>query len=416
MDRLIKILKAKITKVKSNSFVLIGSQIVSAILTLVVQVILARELQPAGRGEYALYLLYGSFILLILIQGREYAIRIKLVKREIEYNLAITYLLYFTVISLFSTICLTTLVYYSFPDFSENFISIHTLNAGVLFLFLQLVSVQLTVFLSLKLEYLNSSFASLILEGIKVPLVLIFFRFSNRLDMLFLCLSLSSLISIQFSLRNLRYSIVTDEFKLHLKDLRSFGRQSAVIKIQQFVSANVIIFLLSRYVQISDVGMYSLAFTLVLKGQIVPDAINRHLVPKLKNSELNETFSIVYFWIIRLVIFYSIMYSLLVIFAEEIIVLVFGSEYLPSVRVLKILAAGMFLRMMVKPIEAYLLEYKGELTLLNRLNWATVVLMFSFVFIPDKTIVSAAYFTSIILVAYAFISFLIYLKVSRDCI
>lgn len=346
---------------------LVGGHIFAALCSILLQVCIARIFLSEGRGEYALFLLYATVIQALTLRGSEYGIRLALIKRTITAAEAAFYLVVCGALSLAGGVMLCFLIDLMFST-SRVVDSWESLVSAMAFVTCQMISVQMTVLLSLEGHYTSSAKASVLLEMIKVPLVLILSFSGANITGLFAVLTLGTIPSFLFAVKQVGFERRKTDFIQTMRSIQRYGWHAFIPKLSMVFNANALTYVISRFVTLSELGVFSLAFSLVQKSQVLPDALNRHVVAELKDQDLNQARMYVLQWVKKLALFFLCVFLVLLLCVDYVIAPIFGSEFANAGEIIVILAVGLFARNVAKPIEAYYVEYRGELKGMNILT------------------------------------------------
>ena len=123
-------------------------------------------------------------------------------------------------------------------------------------------------------------------------------------------------------------------------------------------------------------GIYNLAFALIAKVQVFPDALNRVLVPaSMTNRDSDSRFQMVRISVTGLLVFSLLVVPVLGFWSKPIITLLFGIEYVDSGPIAFILFVGFAFKIIGKPLEAHFNEVVGRPTLVAGIQFFSMTMM-----------------------------------------
>ena len=358
-----------------NISTLLSSQVVTMLIGMIIQVIIARLLLPEGRGVYAICIMFASMMGVITYLGNEYGIRYLLLRRVINLQEAFRYLLLTCAIALLISFA----IFFIVKNFDIGFFGKATQKQFFLSLLLvptQLISVQINVFLTINKKFKDAAKMIVYGEVFKLVVMSIALLQVSTVEMALMSMILTNLLII--FLYTARYDLfskkdVTLKFS-NLKSIYLYGFKSFFLTLNNFANVHVGTLILSFYMTNEKIGIYSIAYALVAKVQVIPDAINRFLVPRVGN-ELNESKGkyIILMTVMALLILCVAVTLFLVSFGDQLVYVIFGSSYLEAALLMKILFVGFSFKILSKPIEAYFNEISGEPSKIGKIQAMTLV-------------------------------------------
>lgn len=341
---------------------LLPAQLLKLILSMALQIVIARLLLPEGRGVYALCIAVSTGFTLVTHLGNEFGIRYLLLNKRINLREAIQYLL---LIASFSWLTSLGMVYFawSFDHLLSVRISSFQLALACTFSFTQLIITQFNVFMTIKEQYLSASILAVMEEAVKLCLLAVILIQSNSVEVVLISLTFGNIIIGAYMLNRFR---LLDKARglFNLNDIRfiySYGLRSFWLNFSNLSNGHMGTLVLAGLMTNSQIGIYNLAFGLVAKIQVIPDALNRVFVPaSIQAKDPQRQISMMKLSITGLLIFSLTITPVLGIFNRRIIESLFGPEYTDAGPIAFLIFVGFALKIIVKPIEAYFNEVIGR--------------------------------------------------------
>lgn len=368
---------------KSSSYLLIG-QLLSMLINLGTQIVLARELFPEGRGAYALCIIYSSIFILFTNFGNEFGIRFLFLKNKINISESFLFLIITLLIALFfSLIILLMMSLFQVDVFSKT--SHYQVALALFFSASSMVCRQTNVLLSLNKNFKNSALISIFDELLKFLFLFILLNKFRSIEVAFITMMLANAFTIMVYFFRFRlFQINFKNINFHnLKFIYNYGLASLFTSLSNLANAHVGTLILSIYLSNYKIGVYSVAFGLASRLQVLPDTLNRLFVPISKDEDdiieknlKNFSSFLLYFMIIVLFI--------ILLFSENIIILLFGIGYIEASLVLKILSIGYLFKVLSKPLEAWYNEIKGNPIVVSKINALGIIVLSILMLIGSK--------------------------------
>lgn len=357
--------------------IVVPSQILKLVLSLVLQILIARLLLPEGRGIYAICLAITSVLMVATFLGNEYGIRYLLVHRKITSAQAFWYLLTTAILSL--TVSLGAIWATSFFDFwLSDLVTQLQLSLASLLAITQLITTQMNVFMTIKGQYLKASAFAVGEELTKLILMSVLLTSYPSVEVALFSVALGNiLISIAVLLRNRYYALESQ--RIHIKDLTfiyGYGARSVWLNLSNLSVTQLGTLVLSSLMSAERIAIYNLAFGLIARVQVIPDALNRILVPaSVANNDRPKQLKLIKISVTGLLVFSLLVVPVLALFSKPIFVLMFGNEYADAGPIAFILFIGFSFKIIGKPIEAHFNEIVGEPTIIAVIQVFSVVVM-----------------------------------------
>ncbi len=396
------------------------SQVIILIFTLLSSILLARLLGPYGKGVYTISTLLPLTIVIFLNIGVSPATTYYIAKKEFDVGRAIInnlflgsllgivgYFLGIGAIFIFkktfvnipkrflllSLIIIPPHLIYSFwnsiflgiQDFKKyNFIQVLRLS---FFLSILLVLVGL-----LKLD-LKGALLSFILHWFLVDFVL-FFWLRMELKCMVKCLDIG-----------------------YLKKVVSYGLQAYLGNVLAFLNYRISFFLLNHYLNPEAVGYYSASIPIAEVVWIFSFAASTVLFPKISALEEQKRKQLTPFVVKNVFILTLFFAFFLFLFAKHVIILLYSSTFLPSVKPFRILLIGTIF-LSLSRVFANDIAGRGKPVLNSIVSGIAlgVNLLLNIILIPKYGIQGAALATTVTYAVILIFRLAIYLKLSGNTI
>jgi len=334
-----------------------SSKLIMLISSVGTQSILAWILGPEARGSYAVCILFSIVLSLIFVIGCDFAGIYFISSGKISLSeTAVIVTIMGGITSLIAIAAGILIMHFPF-SFLEN--------ATTKEFYLALILIPITVFSNAYIRFFTAlkAFDIFAFLSISTGLINLLFTFiflyayslsvEGALYANLLSGSVSIVISVfllktKFNLKLVRTSI-RNFFNILSYDLRHY-----VGKVSNEVNFRIGEVLLALFATKEQIGFFSIAVSITSRVNIVPDALNPVLMPKIAFNKSGAGQLIAQSARITAIICGSMLLGL-VIFAEEIVSLLFSTAFLPSVFLIRILALGMLVRSTCKVFIPYLL-------------------------------------------------------------
>jgi O-antigen/teichoic acid export membrane protein len=361
----------------------IPAQLIKMIISLILQIVVARLLLPEGRGVYATCMATSVVLLVLTYFGNEFGIRYLLVRKRITSAQAFRYLLLTAACSLAFALGLAILAK-AFDLGTVRGITLIQIMLACFLSFSQLVSTQLNVFMTIRGEYLQASSLAIAEEIFKLFAIITLMIRTPTVEMALTAAIIGNLIITIFSI--FRYKFYIRDFAaIRSRDIRfiyRYGIRSFTLNLSNISNAHMGTLVLAGIMSNSQIGIYNIAFGLITRLQVLPDALNRVLVPaSMASRDEAWRFGMVQVSVTALLAFSLLVVPILALFNKPIIVLMFGHEYAAAGPVALILAIGFSLKIIAKPIEAHFNEIAGNPTIIATIQVFGSVMMASLTYL-----------------------------------
>ena len=384
---------------KNTSYLLV-SQISIMVIGLLSQIIMARLLMPEGRGVYALCIVYSSFLILFTNFGNEFGIRFLFLKNKINLSDSFIYLTITTTTSISISFIFLYLLNTYFNIEVFNKVTTYQLLLALIFTVTNIISKQTNVLLTINKEFKKAAFISFFEEALKLILLFVFLSKFKSVEMALTALIIGNLfIIIYYFLRFKLYIINYDNINFNnLLYIYKYGLRNFFFSLSNLANGHLGTIVLSIYLSNEKIGIYSVAFGLISRFQFIPDTLNRIFVPLSNESKQGQNAYLKLFSSFLFYLFLVILVFLL-IFSNQIVLLLFGTAYIEAGLIVKILAVGFVFKMLAKPIEAYYNEVKGKPEVISIINGIALVCLSISMFILSKNygLIGASISSSVIM-------------------
>lgn len=340
---------------------IVPAQLAKFAIGLAVQIVIARLLLPEGRGVYAISVATSTIILVLTHFGNEFGIRYLLISKRITSSQAFHYLVLTAVMSMivsFGLIAAASLL----EIWGSDSVTWQRISLACLFSISQLVTTQINVFLTLRGQYQEASILAVAEETLKLIATSIFLFSVPTVEIALFAAILANMFIASFSI--VRYRFLPRDYEaIQIRDIRfiyKYGFESFWLNMSGLMTAHMGTLILSGLMSNSQIGLYNLAFGLVSRLQVLPDAMNRVLVPaSMASLDQERRFNMIQISMTGLLAFSLIIAPLLGLLHEPIVILLFGREYAEAGTVAFILFLGFMFKLICKPLEAHFNEIVG---------------------------------------------------------
>lgn len=344
----------------------IPAQLLKMVFSLAVQIVVARLLLPDGRGIYATCIATSTVLLVLTYLGNEFGIRYLLLRKRITPPQAFRYLLLTAACSLIFALCLAALAK-TLELGTTSKITLTQIVLACVLSFCQLVSTQTNVFMTIQGKYLQASMLTISEEIVKLLAILILMHQSPTVEMALAAAIFGSLIITIYSVIRHKF-YVRDSCSIRARDIRfiyRYGLRSFWLNLSNISNAHMGTLVLSGIMSNSQIGIYNIAFGLIARLQVLPDALNRVLVPaSMASRDEAWRFGMVQVSVTGLLAFSLLTLPVLALLNEPIMILLFGHEYAAAGPIALFLAIGFSFKIIAKPLEAHFNEIAGEPTVI----------------------------------------------------
>lgn len=334
--------------IQKNASITFSSQILLFIMGLIASIILARALGPKGKGIYTLTMLIPNVILKVGTFGLNTS-NVYFIANKKYRTKEIVSISFMSSIILGIFFILTAFTIFNFENF-QNFLKSNHIN------FYYLMIVVCTIPFSLITIFLRNVFLGkekiIIFNKINIinnilQLILIIFLVLIFKKGIFgaiiahvivvICIALYVILLIR---RDIKINNILYYNTKMIKDMFKYGLKSYFGNLIQFLNYRLDMFLVAFFLTPTAVGYYSISVGIAEKLWMLPGSIATVLFPRISSIKDIEANSLTP-RVSRHTFFIMIILSMIfVIGAKSLIRILFGTEFLPSVKALLILLPG----------------------------------------------------------------------------
>lgn len=319
----------------------------SIVLSLITGILIARFLGPATRGEYAIISLSIILTTITINFGTPEASIYLIGKNHYKFTeIVSTQLIISTILSLLISL-LSIIIYYTTNVFSYEYLTLQVFIYAVLSIIIQVYLTQVRHFI-LGLKKFDRFNASIIIENTFFFGLVLLFVTLNMLTLPYVILSylLGGVFAILFTFPLFKsvyivFNMKSFKSKLYLDSLK-LGSNLYFTGLGGFGIQRINFFILQYFYGVKSVGLYSVANTLPTFFENLPQQFSTLLYSFISNSK-NAKYSIgLSSTVFRITLYISLLVSLpFFLFADHIVLLLFGPAYSEISLALIILLSGM---------------------------------------------------------------------------
>jgi O-antigen/teichoic acid export membrane protein len=401
----------------SNLFITFWTSLVGVILTFAIGIIVARTLGPDGKGAYSLIVLVPSVLSMLGNLGIGIANAYFSGKKKYELShIASNSLILGLVLGIIITAAFLIYYFVFQPAFLRDAQPKEALILAISVLPLMLLTTYFNNMLLGLGKIKEFNLVNLVHYLAYILLVLLFlFVISLNVFNLFIAWTSATLITCILSIflitriTKIRLSFHPAVFKESLK----YGGQGYAGNLLQFLNYRFDIFIVAFFLSTAFVGYYSVAVSLAETLWYLPGAVGTVIFAKtigVSTDKSNKSTPI----ICRNTIAFTLVAAILLFaLGKYIIILLFGSSFLPALEALNILLPGMVAFSICKVLGNEILG-RGK-PLINTINVAislAISIPLDFILIPKIGIAGAALASTISYIASAIFSLIVFVKIS----
>jgi O-antigen/teichoic acid export membrane protein len=409
-----RINKSQFVKNSLNTFAVNIIILVASVLT---SIITARILGPEGRGQLSLLILIPTLCCSFGQIGIGHAINYyaskipstKLIVNSFAISLIISFLL-------------VLLVFIGTNAFEAFFLKAGNVKLLLIMIFSLPFYIFNNLFLSLfqgfyKISIRNLLLVSQSLLGIFLLLVLLII-FDLGLIGALMSIVFALTVIVIWSAYYLSKHIRREEIKIEIpliKKLLYFGLKSHIGNIMKDLSYRSDILIIAYFLTTADIGCYVIAVTIAEIIWKIPDAVGSVLLPRIGQMDSTSIKSLTPF-VCRTIIIPSLFCCLILgFFCRNVIILFFGSDFLPAVPVVLFMLPGILClsvwKILANDLIAQGFPMKYSLTSAVAL---IIMILFDLLLIPNLGIIGAAIASTISYFAATAVMIYLYIRISNN--
>ena len=341
--------------ITKNSLILIGSKIISLLLSLCSGIIIARVLGPEGKGVLAVAFLVPTLLFTIFLFDSNLSVRYYVAKTPDKIrNIIRSSLVYLNILGI-TLLLLSYLILIFFSATINQWIATDILCISML-LIPFFININLSgAVLSGMQRFFTVSVINLTNVGIYTIIILVLSQIYLTIKIVVICKIAASFIItliyiIVFWNGKLIFRRVTLDAKL-FSDILKYGLKSYPGTIAQFLNYRIDIFLVAYFLTFEEVGLYVLAVNWSELIFYLPDSMAMVLFPTIASSksrkDSNELTAIMTKAVMIIILIGSIF---ILLFAGKLIPFLYTNQFLGSIYPLFILLPGVLMLSMWKII------------------------------------------------------------------
>jgi len=370
------------SEIKDITFTFIG-RIVNAILVIIIQSCLAWFLLPDGRGSYAICLIYTTILTMLFSFGSDTAFIYFVASKRLNISESITY----SILIGFVVSILSILIGFAVLQLPLSFTSKATPSDFHLALFycpvFLLANIYIQLLTSLGQFYIYSILIVL-REVNRLTFILIFVLWLSlgvKGALLANIISDFVMIFITLGLYKLKYHLNLVKPRLiHIRKILSYGMRYYFGRLSNLLNVQIGTIILAFFASKEEIGLFAVATALTVRIEMIPDSFFPVLFQRVANNKTDKLELIAQCARITGMIC-STLLIILALFANPIIEILFSSDFLPSVNLVRILIIGTMARCVSKMFVPYILgtNHPGIASISVVIGLLTnIVMMYSF--------------------------------------
>ncbi|MCK6258704.1 flippase [Fictibacillus sp. WQ 8-8] len=405
-----------------NSFLTFSRQVTNIVIGILLLVVLARILGPAGQGKYALITLLPTVLLTFLTLGINTSTIYYISRGDVKLNTVYNNnIIIGTLLSLVSMGIGAIVIYF----FSEKFFN-HTPHTLLYLCLLALPFMFLreyfqTVFQGLQdFKLFNTAMVvnQVGILGFVAVFVLIFRLGLPGAIMAFIAGNLINVAYMVYQLKKkhrLRFNIRGFSWEYFRKSV-NYGLKAHISNFASFLNYRIVVFLIGFFMVDSAVGIYVTAMNIGERLTIFAASISNVLYPKIAAIETDEERNHLTSLVSRNIMAITLVIALIgTIVAKDLIVTLFGHQYENSASLLQITLPGVAL-LSVEKILSNDIAGRGKPELNMYLSIFNVLfnLVLNVVLIPRYGVTGAAFSATITYFVSFLVKVVLYKKVTNE--
>ncbi len=353
------------------------AQIAKLFVSMGMQILVARLLLPEGRGLYGVCLAIAAVLLISTYFGNEFGVRHLLFEKRITPPQALRYLVITAALSWVAALTVVFLIVRSGVWLPEG-ITWPLLLLACTLAFSQLVTTQINVIMTLSGKFAAAASLAVGEELLKLALVSTLLLRHPSVETALLALLLGTSLTAVAS-ASLAGWLKSDPERLqleHFREIYGYGVRSVWLNLSSMSTVHIGTLVLSGLMANAQIGIYNLASALVSRLQVIPDALNRVLVPaSMASDRPDDRFRMMRLSVTGLAVFSLGVAPFVATFSRPAIQIMFGHEYVPAAPLVIVLFVGFACKIIGKPLEAHFIEISGEPTVLGFIHVFSMITM-----------------------------------------
>lgn len=334
-----------------------GSRIVTLLLNTGVQSCLAWFLAPAGRGSYAVCVLFTTLLILICVLGCDVAAMYYVSARKFTLSEGVSNTCIHGGLGCLLAIIVGAvtmqlpLAFLEKAARSSFYLSLALIPASFFSATLTSLLGSLRVFGWLAVSQIFGISCHLVLVVVMVPIL------DWGVNGALLATLGASLLTILFVLvlyrRRYQLRWVWPSWQ-SLSQMLHYGFRYYLGKISNQVNFQIGTIILAFFASKEDIGLFAVAMTLTAQVMMVPDTLTTVLIPRVAEDKLGRIALIAQ--CVRVAgVLVAILLALLAVLATPVVSVLFSPQFLPAVPLIRIIAVGILVRSAGKLFVPYLI-------------------------------------------------------------
>jgi O-antigen/teichoic acid export membrane protein len=318
---------------------------------------LAWLLGPAGRGSYAVCILFVTLLTLTVSFSSRIALEYFVASRKLTLSEGVTYGLVSSLITWFlAGSVAAVLAFFRLSFFSKA--SPESFRLSMLLLPLLFIPPLLLQLLCSIRQFRWFAMFSILQAALQLALALTFLKWLELgVNGALLATGLSATIASLLVLAFMRKVYRISPIKLSmgkLKEIVRFGSRYYVGNISNQVNLHISTVILAFFASPAEIGLFALAAQLTTQVEMVPNAIGSALLPRVATDETGRRDLVAQCSRVAFVACGMLMLALVVV-ATPMVRILFSTAFLPIVPLIRIMAIGIVVRCAAKVFVPYLL-------------------------------------------------------------
>ena len=347
--------------VKDTSY-LVSSKIFVIFLALGTRSCLAWVLAPEGVGKFSVCFLYALFLSAFLIIGCEMVTQYYIISKRFTVSEAVTYALIYGLIGCCVSICVGLVILHIHPAILSSFLQ--KADTGQFYLALASIPASLFVLTFIRMlaglrEFKWCFIGEVTHAFLLLVLTLIFvlgFKMgvTGALWAFILSAAIAIVVVISMLLWKYHLKLVRPSLK-KLLGMFNYGFRYHPGKISNVLNTHIGVMILACFFpSISDVGLFATAAALMLKVEILPNALVMVLMPRVADDKHGRRELVAQCFRVMLII-YAAMLLCLGLVIIPLVPIAFSPKFKPIILLIWLLIPGIFVRSTCKVIIPYML-------------------------------------------------------------
>lgn len=340
-----------------DASVTVFARVSNLALMLATQCCLAWWLGPAGRGSYAVCIVFASLLATVVGLGSDIAVNYSIASRKLTLNQGITYTLLFTAVGSAIAACVglglmqLPVAFFSKASPGAFRLSLLFIPASLLALAFASIMTAVRQFRLAAALLIVQSFAQLTLSVVLIKIVGL--GLAGALwgligGCLFAIIIGLGYFGIRLGFRPAGFS------PAEARDVFVFGLRFFIGKLGSLANMQIGTIILAMFATKAEIGLFAVAMTLVDRITIIPNSLVVVLLPRVAGDDRDGRSELIARCERISLILCGALLAVICALAYLIVPILFSARFLPAVPLIWILAPGVLIRCATKVIPAYL--------------------------------------------------------------